>query len=168
MSHFTCAMFSKFSAQQPTSSAQNTPSSSTLEFDDLEPERKFTCPHPGCLKAYRQSSGLRYHIKHVCRYPFFLLCPHFFSDRAIHLTCLLNFPWSHRCWSRRCPQKSRSCGQSHRQNRPLFSFKSAIFPFFVVQASHVYHTISEIYLGFCFMLSFTHSLFLTNRRPTLY
>jgi len=64
MSHFTCAMFSKLSAQQPNSSAQNTPSSSTLEFRELEPERKFTCPQAGCLKAYRQSSGLRYHIKH--------------------------------------------------------------------------------------------------------
>jgi len=64
MSHFTCAMFSKFSAQQPNSPAQNTTSSSTLEIEDLEPERKFICPQAGCLKAYRQSSGLRYHIKH--------------------------------------------------------------------------------------------------------
>jgi myb proto-oncogene protein/Myb-like DNA-binding protein BAS1 len=64
MSHFTGAMFSKFSAQHPNSSAQNTPSSSTLELKELEPERKFTCPRAGCLKAYRQSSGLRYHVKH--------------------------------------------------------------------------------------------------------
>lgn len=73
MAHFTCAMFSKFSAQQPISPALNTPSSSTLEIEDLEPERKFTCPQAGCLKAYRQSSGLRYHIKHVCRRSFFLV-----------------------------------------------------------------------------------------------
>ena len=73
MAHFTCAMFSKFSAQQPSSPAQNTPSSSTLEMEDLEPERKYTCPQVGCLKAYRQSSGLRYHIKHVCRCSFFLV-----------------------------------------------------------------------------------------------
>ena len=71
MSHFTCAMFSKLSAQQPNSPAQNTPSSSALEIDDSEPERKYTCPHAGCLKAYRQSSGLRYHRKHVRRYSFF-------------------------------------------------------------------------------------------------
>ena len=70
MSHFTSAMFSKLSAQQPNSPAQNTPSSSTLEIEDLEPERKYACPHVGCLKAYRQSSGLRYHRKHVCRCSF--------------------------------------------------------------------------------------------------
>lgn len=64
-------MFSKLSAQQPNSPAQNTPSSSALEIEDLEPERKYPCPHVGCLKAYRQSSGLRYHRKHVCRYSFF-------------------------------------------------------------------------------------------------
>jgi hypothetical protein len=69
MSHFTCAMFSKLSAQSPA----HTPSSSTLEIEDLEPERKFTCPQAGCLKAYRQTSGLRYHLKHVCRYSFFLV-----------------------------------------------------------------------------------------------
>lgn len=73
MSHFTCAMFSKLSAQQPNSPAHNTPSSSTLEFEDLEPERKYACPHAGCLKAYRQSSGLRYHRKHVRRCSFFHL-----------------------------------------------------------------------------------------------
>ena len=72
MEHFTYAMFSKISAQQPNSPAQNTPSSSTLEIEDLEPERKFTCPLAGCLKAYRQSSGLRYHIRHVCCCSFFL------------------------------------------------------------------------------------------------
>jgi len=64
MSHFTCAMFSKLSSQQPNSPAQNTPSSSTLEIEDSEPERKYACPRAGCLKAYRQSSGLRYHRKH--------------------------------------------------------------------------------------------------------
>ena len=73
VSHFTCAMFSKVSAQQPNSPAQNTPSSSTAEIEDSEPERKFTCPQAGCLKAYRQSSGLRYHIKHVCRCSFFFI-----------------------------------------------------------------------------------------------
>ena len=67
MSHFTSAMFSKLSAQQPSSPAQNTPSSSVLEIEDLEPERKYACPHAGCLKSYRQSSGLRYHRKHVRR-----------------------------------------------------------------------------------------------------
>jgi len=64
MSHFTSAMSSKLSAQQPNSPAQNTPSSSTLEIEDLEPERKYSCPRAGCFKAYRQSSGLRYHRKY--------------------------------------------------------------------------------------------------------
>ena len=71
MSHFTCAMFSKLSAQQSNSPAQNTPSSSTLEIEDLEPERKYSCPQAGCFKAYRQSSGLRYHRKHVRCFSFF-------------------------------------------------------------------------------------------------
>ena len=130
MSHFTCAMFSKLSAQQPNSPAQNTPSSSTLEIEDSEPERKYICPHAGCLKAYRQSSGLRYHRKHVCRCSFFLCFSPQFLKRAIHPTCLLNFPSSHQCWNSRCLQRSRSCDQSKLPNRPLFSFKSAIFSFF--------------------------------------
>lgn len=36
------------------------------EIEDLEPERKYACPKLGCYKAYRQPSGLRYHIKYVC------------------------------------------------------------------------------------------------------
>lgn len=62
-----------FSAQQPNSPAQNMSSSNTLEIEDLEPERKYTCPHAGCLKVYRQSSGLRYHKKHVCHCSFLLV-----------------------------------------------------------------------------------------------
>ena len=73
MSHYTCAMFSKMSAQQPNSPIQNTPSSSIGEIEDSEPERKYICPHAGCLKAYRQSSGLRYHIKNVSPCSFFLI-----------------------------------------------------------------------------------------------
>ena len=130
MSHFTSAMFSKLSAQQPNSPAQNTPSSSTMEIEDLEPERKYICPHVGCLKAYRQSSGLRYHRKHVCRCSFFPCFSPQFLKRAIYPTCLLNFPSSHLCWSSRCQQESRNCDQRHLPKQPLFSFKLAKFIFF--------------------------------------
>jgi hypothetical protein len=136
MEHFTCAMFSKLSAQQPNSPAQNTPSSSTLENEDLEPERRYTCPQAGCLKAYRQSSGLRYHRKHVCRSFFRLFLPNS-EKRAIHLTCLRNFQSFHLCWSSRCLQKSRSCDQSKLPNRTLFSFKLAIFSFFFHSLTHI-------------------------------
>lgn len=153
MSHFTSAMFSKLSAQQPNSPAQNTPSSSTLEIEDLEPERKYACPHVGCLKAYRQSSGLRYHRKHVCDYFFITRFSSQFLKRAIHPTCLLNFPLFHLCWSSRYQQKSRSFDQRHPPSRPLFSFNSAIFSFFHTDA---YLTISpDIYLALvCFHVSF--------------
>lgn len=37
--------------------------------EDCEPQRKYPCPHPGCYKAYRQTSGLRYHTKFVSHSP---------------------------------------------------------------------------------------------------
>ncbi|KAF9481702.1 hypothetical protein BDN70DRAFT_876021 [Pholiota conissans] len=60
--HFTNALFSRFSQQQPATPEQST---SPLSGDDGEgePERKHMCPLPGCYKAYRQTSGLRYHKK---------------------------------------------------------------------------------------------------------
>lgn len=35
------------------------------ELDDSEHDRRYPCPKQGCYKAYRQPSGLRYHIKNV-------------------------------------------------------------------------------------------------------
>lgn len=64
--HFATALSSRFSAQLPSTPDINTPSSLEGEVEDLEPERKYMCPQPGCFKAYRQPSGLRYHIKFVC------------------------------------------------------------------------------------------------------
>ncbi|PPQ92695.1 hypothetical protein CVT25_014002 [Psilocybe cyanescens] len=61
--HFATALSSRFSAQLPGTPDLNTPSSLEGEIEDLEPERKYMCPQPGCFKAYRQPSGLRYHIK---------------------------------------------------------------------------------------------------------
>ena len=164
MSHFTSAMFSKLSARQPNSSAQNTPSSSALEIEDLEPERKYACPHAGCLKAYRQSSGLRYHRKHVCHFSFFTFLSFWFLQRAIHPTCLLNFPSFHLCWSSRFQQKSRSCDQSKLPNRTLFNFKSAIFSFFSHSLTHIWQSSRKfISLSYVFMypISTTRLLSLT-------
>jgi len=62
--HFKNALFSRFSAQQPSTPVLNTPSSTEGDIEDLEPERKYACPQPGCYKAYRQPSGLRYHVKY--------------------------------------------------------------------------------------------------------
>ncbi|KAF8971449.1 hypothetical protein BDZ97DRAFT_1786576 [Flammula alnicola] len=62
--HFTRALFSRFSAQQPGTPDQSTSSLSPEEVEDSEPERKYACPRPGCYKAYRQPSGLRYHVKY--------------------------------------------------------------------------------------------------------
>ncbi|KAH9487048.1 Transcription factor MYB3R-4 [Psilocybe cubensis] len=61
--HFATALSSRFSAQLPSTPDVNTPSTLEGEIEDLEPERKYMCPQPGCFKAYRQPSGLRYHIK---------------------------------------------------------------------------------------------------------
>ncbi|KAF8168227.1 hypothetical protein B0H34DRAFT_684715 [Crassisporium funariophilum] len=64
--HFQNALYSRFSAQQPSTSVLNTPSSlnTEAETEEIEPERNYPCPESGCYKAYRQPSGLRYHIKH--------------------------------------------------------------------------------------------------------
>ncbi|KDR84868.1 hypothetical protein GALMADRAFT_217949 [Galerina marginata CBS 339.88] len=62
--HFKNALFSRFSAQQPSTPVLNTPSSTDGDLEDSEPERKYACPQPGCYKAYRQPSGLRYHVKY--------------------------------------------------------------------------------------------------------
>ncbi|KAF8202953.1 hypothetical protein BJ912DRAFT_1052975 [Pholiota molesta] len=60
--HFTNALFSRFNAQQPSTPDQN-PTTLSGEDDEEETQRRYPCPLPNCYKAYRQTSGLRYHIK---------------------------------------------------------------------------------------------------------
>ncbi|TFK76764.1 hypothetical protein BDN72DRAFT_829929 [Pluteus cervinus] len=76
--HFSSALSSSFSAQSQQYQPQGSPLASTAqdltsppmnndtpppEVDD-EAHRTWVCPRDGCFKAYRQSSGLRYHLKH--------------------------------------------------------------------------------------------------------
>lgn len=66
--HFRNALSTTFSSQrtaintQPRSSS--TPGSGTDVESGDETKRTYFCHHPGCFKAYRQPSGLRYHLKH--------------------------------------------------------------------------------------------------------
>ncbi|KAK0481856.1 hypothetical protein IW261DRAFT_1106227 [Armillaria novae-zelandiae] len=47
--HFTKALSSKLQASASTATSES---------------ESFRCPKPGCLKAYKQHGGLRYHLKH--------------------------------------------------------------------------------------------------------
>lgn len=39
----------------------------TSEDDPPRKEKRLhKCPHQGCVKVYKQMSGLRYHLLHVC------------------------------------------------------------------------------------------------------
>ncbi|KAF8905463.1 hypothetical protein CPB84DRAFT_1960391 [Gymnopilus junonius] len=62
--HFRDALYSRFSAQQPNTPELGTPPGTEGDLEDIEPERKHVCPRPDCFKAYRQPSGLRYHIRY--------------------------------------------------------------------------------------------------------
>ncbi|KAF9535330.1 hypothetical protein CPB83DRAFT_841584 [Crepidotus variabilis] len=61
--HFTNAIQDKFS-KQPATPVQQMSMLSTEGGDSEDSDRRYPCPTPGCYKAYRQPSGLRYHIKH--------------------------------------------------------------------------------------------------------
>ena len=61
--HFTNALHDKFS-KQPATPVQQMSMLST-DGDSEDSDRRYPCPTPGCYKAYRQPSGLRYHLKHV-------------------------------------------------------------------------------------------------------
>jgi len=61
--HFTNALHDKFS-RQPATPIQQMSLLST-EGDSEDSDRRYPCPRLGCYKAYRQASGLRYHLKHV-------------------------------------------------------------------------------------------------------
>ena len=59
--HFRNALSSQFSAQD---------TGGDLQTDSVDPfpdnsHRTYACPMPNCFKAYRQHSGLRYHLLHV-------------------------------------------------------------------------------------------------------
>jgi len=58
--HFRTALSTRFSSQ---SLNEENGSGTDPEVDDNE--REFVCPMPDCFKAYKHSSGLRYHMKHV-------------------------------------------------------------------------------------------------------
>lgn len=58
--HYRTALSTRFSSQ---SLNEENGFGTEPEVDDIE--REFVCPIPDCFKAYKHSSGLRYHIKHV-------------------------------------------------------------------------------------------------------
>ncbi|KAM6498005.1 hypothetical protein JOM56_005953 [Amanita muscaria] len=65
--HFRHALSTKFSSQQlraddSQGSVARDISSGTEASD--EAQRIYVCRHPNCFKAYKQPSGLRYHLKH--------------------------------------------------------------------------------------------------------
>ncbi|KAK2462006.1 hypothetical protein APHAL10511_006469 [Amanita phalloides] len=65
--HFSHALSTKFSSQQlHGESLQGSPtmaSASDTEASE-KAKRTYACRHPNCFKAYKQPSGLRYHLKH--------------------------------------------------------------------------------------------------------
>nr|AXB87526.1 MYB transcription factor 20 [Pleurotus ostreatus] len=61
--HFRQALSTRFSTSIASSSDVTDPEPAEGE-DAGKSARKFICKHPGCFKAYRQLSGLRYHRKH--------------------------------------------------------------------------------------------------------
>lgn len=77
--HFRTAMSSSFSSQRPcTNSSRRPPSGSKTEAETVdEARRTHVCHHPQCFKAYKQASGLKYHLKHVSRRQCILLRPKF-------------------------------------------------------------------------------------------
>ncbi|RDB28956.1 Myb-like protein A [Hypsizygus marmoreus] len=66
--HFRNAMSSSFSSRPVTGTSGRSTSTSgsptDAESGDDEAKRTYVCHHPDCFKAYRQPSGLRYHLKH--------------------------------------------------------------------------------------------------------
>lgn len=57
--HFQAALSSTFKSPDDG----ETPSQPALNADPLD-KRAHICHHPRCFKAYKQVSGLRYHLKH--------------------------------------------------------------------------------------------------------
>lgn len=62
--HFRQALSTRFSTSIASSIDVTDPEPADGE-DAAKTARKFICKLPGCFKAYRQLSGLRYHRKHV-------------------------------------------------------------------------------------------------------
>ncbi|KXN83638.1 Transcriptional activator Myb [Leucoagaricus sp. SymC.cos] len=58
--HFRTALSTRFSSQ-----SLNEENGSGTDPEGEDNERDFVCPVPDCFKAYKHSSGLRYHMKHV-------------------------------------------------------------------------------------------------------
>ncbi|KAJ7169456.1 hypothetical protein C8R46DRAFT_1217154 [Mycena filopes] len=62
--HFRNAVSSTFSTAEAGDNAPSGTPSQDAEGDDEQESRSYICHHPQCFKAYRQPSGLRYHLKH--------------------------------------------------------------------------------------------------------
>ncbi|PFH50771.1 hypothetical protein AMATHDRAFT_3627 [Amanita thiersii Skay4041] len=66
--HFRHALSTSFSAQQLHRKGVQGSSTGDSNTDDVGDDessgRVYTCTHPKCFKAYKQPSGLRYHLKH--------------------------------------------------------------------------------------------------------
>ena len=64
--HFKEALFNRVSLEQTTPISQTPISGPEAELDDDgSGETRYPCGRKGCIKVYRQASGLRYHLKHV-------------------------------------------------------------------------------------------------------
>lgn len=64
--HFKNAVTSRFSLAQKSNLNDDQAIAGTLtETEDEDRNRVWQCLKPNCFKAYRHSSGLRYHVKHV-------------------------------------------------------------------------------------------------------
>ena len=65
--HYQTALSSTFSRSQNDSIGEpsSAPESDSEATNSEDNPRLFVCQHPHCFKAYRQSSGLRYHMKHA-------------------------------------------------------------------------------------------------------
>ncbi|EAU93219.2 hypothetical protein CC1G_10287 [Coprinopsis cinerea okayama7 len=61
--HFQDAVQSFLSQHSTAAEASQDPSSSPGK-DPEKKQRRYMCPRPGCVKAFKQASGLRYHLAH--------------------------------------------------------------------------------------------------------
>jgi len=89
--HFRTAMSSSFSSQRSfTNSSRRPPSGSKTEGEAVDDARRtHVCHHPQCFKAYKQASGLKYHLKHVSRRQCILPLPqlNLYSGASIRDAC---------------------------------------------------------------------------------
>jgi hypothetical protein len=78
--------------------------------------RGYVCNHPHCFKAYKQPSGLRYHLKHVSQLR--AICVRSCTDanhRGIHQICLPSSKRFHRLLPAKYPRRQVKCGERVRR-----------------------------------------------------